>query len=121
MDWSSYYPAFVTTPEEDQANPQSEIDIEMSRVRQLKENIEVADIGCGFGGLLVALAPVLPDTLLLGIVKPKRCCPNSNNNLQVWKFEHKLQNMSKSESKLYELRIRIRVSTRILAVYEQML
>lgn len=66
MDWSSYYPAFVTTPEEDQANPRTDIDI--GRARPLKKNVEVADIGCGFGGLLVALAPVLPDTLLLGML-----------------------------------------------------
>ena len=68
MDWSSYYPAFVTTPEENQANPRTDIDIDMGRARPLKKNVEVADIGCGFGGLLVALAPVLPDTLLLGML-----------------------------------------------------
>jgi tRNA (guanine-N7-)-methyltransferase len=68
MDWSSYYPAFVTTPEEIQPNPQTDIDIDMGRARPLMENVEVADIGCGFGGLLVALAPVLPDTLLLGML-----------------------------------------------------
>lgn len=68
MDWSSYYPAFVTTPEEIQANPQTDIDIGMGRARPLMKNVEVADIGCGFGGLLVALAPVLPDTLLLGML-----------------------------------------------------
>lgn len=67
MDWSSYYPAFVTTPEENQAELQSDADTAVGRVRQLKKDVEVADIGCGFGGLLVALAPVLPDTLLLGI------------------------------------------------------
>jgi tRNA (guanine-N7-)-methyltransferase len=35
-------------------------------MRQLTQDVEVADIGCGFGGLLVALAPKLPNTLLLG-------------------------------------------------------
>ncbi len=68
MDWSSYYPTFVATPEEDQANPRADIDIVIGRARPLKNNVEVADIGCGFGGLLVALAPVLPDTLLLGML-----------------------------------------------------
>jgi tRNA (guanine-N7-)-methyltransferase len=67
MDWSSYYPAFVTTPEENQTHPQSDTDVALGPVRQLKKDVEVADIGCGFGGLLVAMAPVLPDTLLLGI------------------------------------------------------
>ena len=27
---------------------------------------EFADVGCGFGGLLIALAPLFPDTLMLG-------------------------------------------------------
>lgn len=31
------------------------------------KEVEVADIGCGFGGLLFALAPKLPDTLILGL------------------------------------------------------
>jgi len=28
---------------------------------------EFADVGCGFGGLLIALAPLYPDTLMLGM------------------------------------------------------
>ncbi|KZT02903.1 putative methyltransferase [Laetiporus sulphureus 93-53] len=28
---------------------------------------EFADVGCGFGGLLIALAPLFPDTLILGL------------------------------------------------------
>jgi len=28
---------------------------------------EFADVGCGFGGLLIALAPLYPDTLMLGL------------------------------------------------------
>ncbi|KAI1327384.1 putative methyltransferase [Xylariaceae sp. FL0255] len=51
MDWSTCYPAFVPDP-----NTSAET-----------KEIEVVDIGCGFGGLLVALAPVLPDTLLVGM------------------------------------------------------
>ncbi|KAK3316106.1 putative methyltransferase-domain-containing protein [Apodospora peruviana] len=53
MDWSSMYPDHV---EED--GPADE---------KLIKDIEVADIGCGFGGLLIALAPVMPDTLILGL------------------------------------------------------
>lgn len=34
--------------------------------RRLSKDVEIADIGCGFGGLLVALAPLLPNQLLLG-------------------------------------------------------
>jgi tRNA (guanine-N7-)-methyltransferase len=44
MDWSEHYPAFVDR----------------------KEKIEIADIGCGYGGLLFALGPKFPETLVLG-------------------------------------------------------
>lgn len=50
MDWSALYPAFVD--EEDST--------------RLRRDVEVVDIGCGFGGLLVALAPLMPETLMLG-------------------------------------------------------
>lgn len=53
MDWSSFYPAFAS-------------DETLEGIRKLSKDVEVADIGCGFGGLLVALAPKLPNTLLLG-------------------------------------------------------
>ena len=56
MDWAPLYPAFVEA-----AEPQP------FTVRKLTQDVEVADIGCGFGGLLVALAPKLPNTLLLGM------------------------------------------------------
>jgi tRNA (guanine-N7-)-methyltransferase len=32
----------------------------------MKKQVEIADIGCGFGGLLVALSPLFPDTLMIG-------------------------------------------------------
>ncbi|XP_076371299.1 tRNA (guanine-N(7)-)-methyltransferase isoform X2 [Tachypleus tridentatus] len=48
MDWSSYYPAFCSPTEK-------------------KKKVEFADIGCGYGGLLVALSPLFPQTLMLGM------------------------------------------------------
>ncbi|KAF4614101.1 hypothetical protein D9613_007693 [Agrocybe pediades] len=45
VDWSVHYPAFASSPKVP----------------------EFADIGCGFGGLLIALAPLFPDTLMLGM------------------------------------------------------
>ena len=47
MDWSVHYPGI----------PQG-------------AKVEIADIGCGFGGLIVALAQAMPETLMLGC-----CCP----------------------------------------------
>ncbi|KAI0029748.1 guanine-N-7 methyltransferase [Vararia minispora EC-137] len=45
VDWAAHYPAFAAT----------------GKVPAL------ADVGCGFGGLLVALAPLFPDELILGL------------------------------------------------------
>jgi len=45
VDWSEHYPAFANTG----------------------KTPEFADVGCGFGGLLVALAPLFPDSLMLGL------------------------------------------------------
>lgn len=84
MDWSSYYPAFVKkadanaaaengpTDEVTMTNTESEegedkTDLRPSNtVTPLTQDVEIADIGCGFGGLLVALAPRFPQTLILG-------------------------------------------------------
>lgn len=118
MDWSTYYPAFVADAEEGQTGSKSEMDTGVSRVRTLRRDVEVADIGCGFGGLLVALAPVLPDTLLLGMLDLQKCCQNSHNYQQEWKSECKSQNMFKNGSKLYEPKIQTPVSTKMQHVYE---
>jgi tRNA (guanine-N7-)-methyltransferase len=65
MDWASHYPAYAEPPQS------SEEPIEPSTVvRKIKQDVEVADIGCGFGGLTVALAPKLPNTLILGRTRP---------------------------------------------------
>ncbi|KAH9999214.1 putative methyltransferase [Russula compacta] len=45
VDWDAHYPAFAGSG----------------------KNPEFADVGCGFGGLLITLAPLYPDTLMLGL------------------------------------------------------
>ena len=69
MDWAEYYPAFVSSDSKPElATEQAITPAAPSSLRKLTRQVEVADIGCGFGGLLVALAPELPDTLLLGMI-----------------------------------------------------
>lgn len=75
MDWTQYYPAF--TVQEDHplvskpvAATSLDTDtqaISTNQTSRMRKDVEVVDIGCGFGGLLVALAPLLPDTLALGM------------------------------------------------------
>ena len=45
MDWSEKYPTFAESG----------------------KDVEIADIGCGFGGLLFALGPRFPEQLILGM------------------------------------------------------
>lgn len=51
-----YFPHYV----------QEEASEDATKPRRLRKDVEIVDIGCGFGGLLVALAPKMPDTLVLG-------------------------------------------------------
>ncbi|KAF4461940.1 hypothetical protein FALBO_11257 [Fusarium albosuccineum] len=57
MDWSPYFPHYV----------QEETSEGVAKPPRLRKDVEIVDIGCGFGGLLAALAPKLPDTLILGL------------------------------------------------------
>jgi tRNA G46 methylase TrmB len=68
MDWSTYYPAFAAPQPSAQqdAHTTSAPEEGIPPIPKLVKDVEVADIGCGFGGLLVALAPKLSDKLLLG-------------------------------------------------------
>lgn len=66
MDWSTHYPAFVKQPSGDDAGKASSSDND-ERLPEMNKLVEVADIGCGFGGLLFALAPKMPQTLILGM------------------------------------------------------
>ncbi|KAK5115973.1 tRNA (guanine-N(7)-)-methyltransferase (tRNA(m7G46)-methyltransferase) [Meristemomyces frigidus] len=73
MNWSTHYPAFVATtatpasiPEADDRAARTEDANEYGHPT-LTQPISIADIGCGYGGLLFALAPLHPSTLLLGL------------------------------------------------------
>ncbi|XP_013382075.1 tRNA (guanine-N(7)-)-methyltransferase isoform X2 [Lingula anatina] len=63
MRWSEYFPEFF--PPEETNNDKHDDH------RDLPENhrheVEFADIGCGYGGLLVALSPMFPDKLMVGM------------------------------------------------------
>ncbi|KAJ9124381.1 hypothetical protein QFC22_001181 [Naganishia vaughanmartiniae] len=57
MDWSTHFPKFF--PSVSSANTTTSTSD--------SPRVEFADIGCGFGGLLTALSPQFPDTLMLGM------------------------------------------------------
>lgn len=58
MDWSKNFPLHFA--------PKNGEVAEGAVAKDSGKKIEFADIGCGYGGLLVALSTVFPDTLMLG-------------------------------------------------------
>jgi tRNA (guanine-N7-)-methyltransferase len=50
-DWSVHYPKLC----------------DVSIPKETQPKVEFADIGCGYGGLLVDLSPLFPSTLMLGM------------------------------------------------------
>jgi tRNA (guanine-N7-)-methyltransferase len=70
MNWSDIFPEYLqqpTTSSESGSNAASLIP--ETPVRRLLQDVEVADIGCGFGGLMMALSPMMPDKLILGTLR----------------------------------------------------
>lgn len=63
FDWAELYPAYSLQGNKGNQDASSALG---TSVGKISKEVEVADIGCGFGGLLFALAPKMPDTLLLG-------------------------------------------------------
>jgi hypothetical protein len=90
VDWSARYPAFAGSGKKP----------------------EFADVGCGFGGLLIALAPLYPDTLMLGTYAKYLaafllvCALNRLAFLEVSKSASKSRNMSRIGSLLSALPLR---------------
>ncbi|KAL7837471.1 hypothetical protein SRHO_G00271820 [Serrasalmus rhombeus] len=57
MDWSQLYPQYFSPPHGEDG----------TGLDKGKAQVEFADIGCGYGGLLVELSPLFPDQLILGL------------------------------------------------------
>lgn len=70
MDWATYYPAYFATkggaPEPMDIATSSADDLGGAIAFRKTGIVDVVDIGCGFGGLLVALGPRLPTSVILG-------------------------------------------------------
>ncbi|XP_058529543.1 tRNA (guanine-N(7)-)-methyltransferase isoform X2 [Ochotona princeps] len=63
MDWSELYPQFFAPLTQNQNHD----DPKDQKNQRPQAQVEFADIGCGYGGLLVELSPLFPDTLILGL------------------------------------------------------
>ena len=56
MDWREHYPCFQEREEDERLES-----------KKRKGEVEFVDVGCGYGGLLVQLSSLYPDTLVLGM------------------------------------------------------
>lgn len=56
VDYSLHYPYFFSSEKGEEAHNNKNT-----------PKVRFADIGCGFGGLLISLSPMFPDTLMLGM------------------------------------------------------
>lgn len=69
MDWSPFYPHFVApvqVPGLSEDGNEGPEDAAEASLRKLSSHVEILDIGCGFGGLLMALSPLFPNKIMLG-------------------------------------------------------
>ena len=77
MDWSAHYP-------------------ELCAPGAPQKKVEVADVGCGFGGLLMRLAPLFPDTLMLGMEIRTQVTQYVHDKIHALRLAHK-QALSQQE------------------------
>ncbi len=70
MDWSMHYPEFFTLKNQTST----------TQNLSFQKKVEFADLGCGYGGLLVALSTLFPDTLMLG----KRIIPMNSLTINLF-------------------------------------
>lgn len=63
MDWSELYPEFCKPPLSDTHD--DAVDTKSAATQNAR--VEFLDIGCGYGGLLVQLSTMYPETLMLGL------------------------------------------------------
>lgn len=67
MNWSTHYPAFFPPAQTSHSDNNATTNTVQPQLTPTAPHPTIADVGCGFGGLLVALAPLYPTELLLGL------------------------------------------------------
>ena len=67
MDWSLFYPEFFKPKSCDESHDDVREEEDVVNGGEKYQRVEFADIGCGYGGLLVDLSTLFPNKLMLGM------------------------------------------------------
>lgn len=78
MDWSTHFPTHFPASTE----------LTTTTCTTPAPRVEVADIGCGFGGLIVSLSPLLPNTLMLGLEIRLQVTEYVNERISALRLQH---------------------------------
>lgn len=76
MDWSKHFPAYIPSPGEE------------------GKRVEIVDVGCGFGGLLVSLSPLLPTKLMLGLEIRQQVTEYVSERINALRQQHQNQDQN---------------------------
>ncbi len=67
MDWAQHFPDYVVGSSSSSSSSTEAGSASAPRPPQVDRPVRFVDVGCGFGGLLMDLAPLFPDTLMVGM------------------------------------------------------
>eukprot|EP00246_Nothoceros_aenigmaticus_P012535 TRINITY_DN3933_c0_g2_i1.p1 TRINITY_DN3933_c0_g2~~TRINITY_DN3933_c0_g2_i1.p1 ORF type:complete len:280 (-),score=41.58 TRINITY_DN3933_c0_g2_i1:185-1024(-) len=70
FSWAEHFPAFSADSWEffnNEADEPSQTVSTVDKKSDVKQKVKFADVGCGFGGLLVKLSVLFPSTLMIGM------------------------------------------------------
>ncbi|XP_062501525.1 tRNA (guanine-N(7)-)-methyltransferase-like [Corticium candelabrum] len=82
MDWSTLYPAYFKSKVDDVRDEQLFVK------REKRPHVEFADIGCGYGGLLVEISSMYPNTLMLGLEIRLKVSDYVNDRIEALRIQH---------------------------------
>lgn len=103
MDWSTHFPAYIKHTAEDKSIDENTASkgttdepssIQEPTPKPLTKPITIADIGCGFGGLLVALSPLFPNDLILGLEIRAQVTEYVHDRILALRAQHQKQQQS---------------------------
>ncbi|KAJ2846621.1 tRNA (guanine-N(7)-)-methyltransferase (tRNA(m7G46)-methyltransferase) [Coemansia erecta] len=143
QDWSAFYPAYfnqtkrpvspaagqpsakrgpaalTSTPTAAEADAGADQQPQAGKEGMAK--VEFADIGCGYGGLLVALAPLFPNTLMVGMEIRNKLVDYLQRRIEALReFQHDLVRRSNAgEQQIEWVDVRSKLDQEIAALHNE--